>query len=488
MKYLGSEHFSLSKWDLGKIAKGAAIAGLAAACTWLIDQAIPWLQSQPEVNLTVVAILSVVINAVRKWATDTTVVMFLWLLAFGLIVPAAAEAQIQIMPEAKLETLRRALPATEGDAWQEFFFDPATLFYTEAEMPKAYQHADAGLIVNMGFGPFGGTSRQTTFHWALNNISGDARESSKGEGFGGNGNVEFPWRTPGGNDPAEQDTNSFKMMLLPPRGDGTRWPVVFYQTTLHGSRMGAHSGYAWIFPVGTLFGEALVLRDSQGVLHTYEVRIRKREPEFWDIDVLRPFPEAKDLAARLQEIDPARYSAEIDHLTTAVHLQPEALFDEFHPTSLGFQAVAARDPLPILGEDLAKYLLDSTPFKQSIGAAWREAPNGVRAFAPTTDEPFSIVPRGYLGTWLGTDTETCAKCHESTLKHVDEFDRQRDWYGYVRGSADGIFSFHPIAIQSISPNGVPRRVQLRPEFVQAGIVEIFDRARHPAEIYRLLKQ
>jgi hypothetical protein len=290
---------------------------------------------------------------------------------------ATPRPALQIVAADKLAAFRASLPATVNDKWQDVFSDPATLFYSEAEMPPAYQHADAGLIVNGSRMGFGTGNRATTFHWPKYNISGDFLERQKPHGQGGNANIEFPWRTPGGLDFAENATSSFKFMLLPARhggGEGTRWPVVVYNETLRGSRMGPHEGYAWLFPVGTVFGEVLVLRDSRGLLHTFEVRLRIRESTYWDVDILRPFPTAKDLAKRLSELDGERYAVLIDQLTKPVVLTQKTLSDPDHRTRRGFVAQAAEDYLPRLGESLAADLLDSTPFKAAVGPPPRPRP------------------------------------------------------------------------------------------------------------------
>jgi hypothetical protein len=387
--------------------------------------------------------------------------------------PSVSLGQVQLCSAEKLEALRTSLPATEGGKWQSVFRDPKTMFYTDREIPAAYQHADGGLIVNGGRMPVNGASMGTTFHSPRYNISGDAREAAKGQGMGGNANIEFPWRTPGGTDFSEGQSSTFKFMRLPDRDSGGMWPVALYQPTMNDNRIGPHRVMAWVFPVGTIFGEVLAIRDSRGTMHTFEVRLRIREPDYWDIEILRPFPREADLAARLGS----------DRYVTAMHSMPVAnqrLTDTLHRV-VGFDVAAGIAKLPPLGESLAAELLDTTPFKSAVGAAWKET-----AFAPTASEPFSIVPLNYHGTFMGTDTDSCKRCHEHTLRHVDQFDDRRDWYGRVRGS-DQIFTWHPIDPSSISFNGGPRAVRLREAFVRAGIVEQFDPAKHPKERYSLLK-
>jgi hypothetical protein len=77
-------------------------------------------------------------------------------------------------------------------------------------------------------------------------------------------------------------------------------------------------------------------------------------------------------------------------------------------------------------------------------------------------------------------------CHDDTLKPARSFDAPRGWYGRVRGS-DGIFSFHPIEPSSISRNGSPVQVRIRQSLVRAGMVERYDRAKHPADRYSAIK-
>lgn len=407
----------------------------------------------------------------------------LFLAALVLTSTLLAAEPFQLCSPEKLAALKASLPATEKDLWQDVFHNEHTLFYTEAEIPPAYQHADAGLIVNGFRVGMGEERRASTFHSPRYNISGEPNERAKGPGRGGNANIEFPWRTPGGVDRGEDRVKTFKLMLLPEK-DGRRLPVVWYPKSWNDSRFGTHHGYGWIFPVGTIFGEILALQDSQGAVHTFEVRLRIREQTYWDVAILRPFPQAEQLEVTLA-------ARGVSENTTAKiggkgGMKLRKLHDALHPFS-GFDAQAGLDPLPPLGEKLAAELLDSTPFKVATGAVWKEH-GGVKASAPTSLEDFSIVPRDYNGTFLGTDNETCAKCHESTQKHVDVFDNRRDWYGRVRGSSDGIFTFHPIEPSSISYNGAPLAVRIRQAFVDAGIVERFDSEKHPKDLYCTFKE
>ena len=72
---------------------------------------------------------------------------------------------------------------------------------------------------------------------------------------------------------------------------------------------------------------------------------------------------------------------------------------------------------------------------------------------------------------------------ESTAQ---SFEFGRDWYGRVRGS-DGIFSFHPFSHASISFNGIGQAVSMRPELLEANVLERYDPGRHPRHVYQRLE-
>ncbi len=67
-----SPPFELSSIDWKKILRGLLIALAGAVLAWVSEQLIPVLQESNEaVLLLVAAVLSAIVNAVRKWITDT---------------------------------------------------------------------------------------------------------------------------------------------------------------------------------------------------------------------------------------------------------------------------------------------------------------------------------------------------------------------------------------------------------------------------------
>lgn len=411
--------------------------------------------------------------------------LLLAILAASLALPAGVAAQIQLCSAEKLAKLKASLPKTDDPKWDALFRDPRTMFYTAEEIPPAYQHASGGLISGGRFVPLTNGSMQSTFHSPAYNISGNASENAKGNGFGGNGNIEFPWRTPGGTDFDEQTAGTFKFMRLPDRDSGGVWPVAWYTQVMRDARVGPNQVWAWTFPVGAIFGEVLYLRDSKGFTHTYEVRLRIREIGFWEVEILRPFPTAADLAARLEQMNPAGYVEDVKLLRT-MNVTPRRLDDPLHRRS-AFDVLGGENLTPAsLTEVISAELLGTTPFKSAVGQSWKHQTDELISFAPTGRTPFGIVPRNYEGTFLGTDNVSCKRCHEHVLKHVDNFDAQRDWYGRIRGS-DQIFTFHPIAPNSIARNGGGVAVRFRQAFIDAGMLEQFDPAKHPNPRYSALK-
>jgi hypothetical protein len=359
---------------------------------------------------------------------------------------------------------RRFLPAVDDALIAELLSDPRLVIYTEREMPKAYQFWD---------GAFPGV------HSARYNISANG-----GEPFG-NGNREFPWASPAGTHRTAGVT-SFRFFRLPQGDDGRPLPIAWYPKRGGGD----NTGYSWVFPVGTFFGEVLLLRGPSGHDYTFELRVRRREIGHWQVDAFRPFPNAGDLAARIKELRPTwqdepQLTALCAHLDEPRKLEPHTLADR-QPHRRVFQQTMGVDELPPVGDDrLVEELLTGTVFRSALGETWRDDADGVETCAPTTLASFHVVPANYDAGFIVVDESSCMRCHETANAPVREFNFARDWYGRVRGS-DGIFSFHPFSLDSISDNGYARKVRMRHEFEQAGMLEKYDPGRHPASVYQTL--
>lgn len=391
-----------------------------------------------------------------------------WMQAWVVLLVGATAAHGQLMSPGKAERLRRYFPRVDDPEVQQILDDPQLILYTEAEIPRAYQFWD---------GAFPGV------HSAHYNISAGAAEQARGHGRGGNGNVEFPWSSAGG---THRCRNLFVVRFLRlPEENGRQLPIVWYRGNLRGS-----SGYGWVFPSGTVFGEVLSMRGPTGFNYTFELRTRTKLGNRWLPNVFRPFPTAESLAERIMELRPQwqsqpRLKRAVEHLlqpTPRLHLA--RLADFAHPQRRDFDQTAAVDELPELGDNqLVAELLTTTVFRSAEGEIWRVAAGNKPAYAPTTQASFHIVPRNYDAGFIAVDQDSCSRCHNSVNRHVDEFDSRRDWYGRVRGS-DQIFSFHPFEPGSISYNGFSSTPRMRHALVRAGLLEHYDARRHPATIYQ----
>lgn len=405
----------------------------------------------------------------QDWAWAASIAA--WIIAWGLRAFLAAlslvstvAAQPQLMSAERAAILRDHLPAVDDAELRAMLADPGLLFYTALEMPGAYQDWDGAL---------------PGVHSIANNVSMVESEPH------GNPNQEFPWGDPGGLHRTE-GTNVFRFVRLPVQGE-RRLPVVWYRHVYPGSHA---AGYAWLFPRGTLVGEVFLLAGPDGREYPFELRTRTRAADGWEVDTFRPFPTWESLAQRIRELEPQwenlpQLAGALRQLEEPGPLRAAELVNP-HPQGTRFRSVALVDELPALEAHLVARLLTETPFQSAVGTSWRER-GELAAAAPMSRAAFHVVPANYDGAFVPVDQESCNRCHENIGDHADRFDFARDWYGRVRGS-DGIFSFHPFELGTLSDNGFGRPVQMRQRLVQAGLLEPYDPRRHPREVYQELNR
>lgn len=402
----------------------------------------------------------------------------------------------QLMAPQKQAALTGMLPRLEDRQMDAVLRHPDVLWYTNEEVPAAFQHAVGNGYV------------ETTFHYAFHNFSGDADErqfdrDQRGEMGGGNANREFPWTVaPGGAHNAE-GVNSFKGLLLPMRG-GRKLPMVYFRQDLpargngelivrggallpRGRMNGYNRGWGWIYPVGTVFVEALTMRDSRGFDHVFSVRFRIRERDSWGVEIFRPFATHDQLTAALKDLPGgnAKREAAIRDMQSTKILTLRRLIDRRHRRRVSFDVTAGIDKLPPL-EEADVIALIRRPFVSCLGETWR-TDGRTAASAPSNETgQFNIVPPDHFAAFSGNERVSCMKCHETVNFHATVFEQPRGWYGRVRGS-DGIFSFHPIDPRSIARDGVSYPVRIRQSLIDAGIVEAFNPQRHDRETYHKIK-
>ena len=368
----------------------------------------------------------------------------------------------RLMSPAKERQFRTYLPRVEdAPEVEELLRDPRLILYTEAEMPRVYQLWDNQL---------------QGIHSAYYNISANGSEPY------GNGNIEFPWGTPAGTHRSRY-VRSFRFLRLPYDNQGRTWPIVWYRRQLSGD---GSLGYAWTFPIGTVVGEVLQQRASNGHYYTFELRLRIREADDWAVDVYRPFPTTEHLAERIRELRP-KFDQNPSLVRLMQHLEkpkrlPNLTLVDYHPRRT-FQQRMGVDSLPPIDDRLAIELLTSTPFRSVLGQPWRFGADGNYTFAPTTSDTFHVVPQNYDAGFISVDRHSCVRCHETVNQHVNQFQSGRDWYGRIRGS-DGIFSFHPFDTSAIAGNGFGRGVSMRRDMIEAGLLAPFSQRQHASSVYR----
>jgi hypothetical protein len=334
---------------------------------------------------------------------------------------------LRLMTDQEQERWRRLLPATD-DAWLLELFASDLIFYTNKEVPQAYQHA-GGLYT------------------PARNLSANRNEPY------GNPNIEFPWGAPAG---THRSPNAHAVRFVHLTG-----PIRWWREKLSSVRAPTEwRGYGWEYAMGTTFGEVLLLNDEQGKLWTYEVRTRTKGEDRWLVNVYRPFLTRDELrswlAAHAPAVDVGPPRPMLVRLVTA------------QPGLVTFDRVAAVDELPVLPGQVVRRLLGQ-PFRLANGAEWVRTGN-TPGYAPTTRARFSIVPVDYDGAFLRLTSRSCMACHDDARRDAGDFDRTRDWQGRVRG-ADKIISFHPFEPASISGDGTPQEPRLRQALTEAGLLK-----------------
>lgn len=206
------------------------------------------------------------------------------------------------------------------------------------------------------------------------------------------------------------------------------------------------------------------------------------------MDAYRPYPTAKDLELAIKEIQPD-YWENNKLLSFVSALKNPKIEDgsiqDVNRNVVAFSSKFKKHVLPPLDNDLlVAKLLTTAEWKSAQGVEWVP---GVTAPTAPKGTAFHIVPEEYAGHITKVDSESCAQCHAHTGFNVRLFDQNRGWYGRVRGN-DGIFTFHPIDPSAISYDGTNKAIVLRQAYVKAGIVEMYDKAKHSGELYSQLKK
>lgn len=257
-------------------------------------------------------------------------------------------------------------------------------------------------------------------------VSGPIRTDTgdmKADRFG-NGNREYPWKFTAGVFDSVPSTQT-KMLYLPPG-----------QYVTYERKNGGYVYYS--YPVGTSIYE--LLTNTSKTPFVYAVRVRTKVGETGDV--------AKDWSP--DEFIPFVTRKEYQEATGSGEGKVrEYTIRTSHDKAIGDVRGNLED-IPDLDEDKVLTAI-KRPFKSRIGQAWAPGVDGVM-----TTSPGQLVPPNYAGMLFEVTKTSCARCHRDTMKDVDEFESPRDWYGKLRGSADGIFSWHPFDDSILRGDGFPQ--------------------------------
>jgi hypothetical protein len=367
---------------------------------------------------------------------------------------------IQILPPQQVEAYRNLLPSIDNPELGAIFSDPNTLFFDDASLPAAYQDP-TGV---MGVKPNGHITFVETAPF-IDQATGKLKTFGSAAGLSG-----------------ATKAKTFHFMWLPKDESGNLKKIKVWA----GPSAPEDGGplWQWEFPAGTVSGEVIYEYDSKGQPHVLEVRTRKKERTggMAQSDIYTPIPTKEDLSRVLTEVKGRRpdLANEIASVSSAIEtakpFAQELIKDNLPHQS--FQIKGFTMALPKMSEELTHEILRE-PFRSSLGKVWTEK-EGKKVFAPTTNQPFGVVPQHSTRGVMSVDRKACDACHAfSNVPFRDFFAQYRsspgwenllrsttDAYGNSPGS-DGNLRWHPFdprLLQSFGLSGSGDNRKLRPAF------------------------
>lgn len=269
------------------------------------------------------------------------------------------------------------------------------------------------------------------------------------------GKFRFPFGITAGADFHESDHVLY--FWQPPVKNGKTLPVKYWKNRSH---------FHWTFPVGTIFGEVLMINGpKEKDWHVFEVRVRERLKSSWKTSIFRPFVNAKQMAQAIQDERPnwqeTDLKALVNHLLDNTTLVDRTLDTEYYGKIVpDFKGSA--DYLPGTKDTaLIHGFLKNRVFQDVMGTSWKKG-NGKETFAAATKADFHIVPRDYIGGMFGTTEKACMTCHEHSGRPFKDLDSRVVLYGEIWGE-DQIFTWHPFEIgtDSFTVSDGSRRINKR---------------------------
>lgn len=399
---------------------------------------------------------------------------------------ALTDRPIDLMPVDRLAGFADRVPCLAPGTVRTLLESPRTLFYDKQSLTPGYQDSFGdNVVAPIGFRP-------NTIDPGLIDL---AVPGGHAQIFSEVGVFHFPFGHPIG--PVTRVAVVDFWRLPDAAGDADAYqPVVHWQRDPNGY---THR-IEWMFPKGTVFGE-LMFVDDGGQLYPFEIRTRTRTLTGWEVDALRPFPTADDLATALETRRADRpewaSSAAIDALIAQLR---DGALSPFRVAATHFPgAFPARDAgidrLPALtGSDaeLIHDLLLTTPFRSARGAYWKQA-DGLTAWAASASGAGSIVPAGYNAAAVEVSEQSCDSCHQDAGRPFETWYDNILAYGELWGN-DETFTWHPFTLANfVDAQGkvvnfnYDNRV-IRADFEAAGLIVPYQPAQHPATLYQRIQR
>ena len=390
-----------------------------------------------------------------------------------------------LMTQTKLGEIAKRAPCIVHGALRETVESVRTFWYDKSALTPGYQDSFGDNIETpIGFRP-------NTIDPGLINL---AVPGGHAQIFQSLGTFHFPFGTPIG------PVDNVKVVdFWQPGHDaaGAPLPVVHWQRDPNSYTHRVE----WMFPAGTVFGEALFL-DEDGTLFPFEIRTRTRGVDGWVNDIYRPFGRATELAdaieARRGEQPAWASSQALDTLVAQLRGTTLAPFEVKNTNFPGAFPTrnAGIDVLPAMtgsDADFLHTLMMTTPFHSVRGIAWKTMGttqgSGLIAHAAGAAGRGTIVPKGYNAAAVEVSETSCDGCHRDAGRPFETWYSNILAYGELWGN-DEIFTWHPFTLANfVDAQGKvvnfnhDNRV-IRADFKSAGLVAPYKPANHPPSVYK----
>jgi hypothetical protein len=338
-----------------------------------------------------------------------------------------SQGYLDFIEPTKLAPFLQALPKVSDQRINKIINNQSTIWYDEESMVFVYQDSVETVT---------GVRHNSVGH-AVGTRNRRNPQISKLRNYFQKDRFKFPFAGVAG---ADNVTNiKSKNFWLPPRDNtGNVIPVKWWKTSRRGR-------WNWIHPKGTVFGEVLYQQGVDQQWYVFEIRVREKYSEGWDVDVFRPFAKSTEMADAIRAKRPDWQSVPelknmVDHLVDKTTLKPYKLEAPFYQ-KIFIPITGSLDELPgIQDYKLIASLLRDTTFKSVKGKVWKT--DGVQeTYAPASSSDFNIVPKGYELGMIPVNEVSCNRCHQSTGVQLGHLDKELQLYGEMWGE-DRIFTWH----------------------------------------------